>query len=133
MQQALARGGFARSTFADDRQRLAWTDREVNAIDRADLASFAGGGKYLAQLDYLQQRAGGFASWRDAIGRGRAGPRGGQEIVAVWLHRSLEEIVDRPELDEASALHHPHPMAVLRNDSEVVGDQDHRACASAAL
>jgi hypothetical protein len=55
MQQALAGRSLAGSAFTDDRQCLAATNREVDAVNRAYLATLARGWEDLPKLGYLQQ------------------------------------------------------------------------------
>src|SRR5215470_1766424 len=49
-----------------------------------------------------------------------------QERPGVGMGRRVVDLLDRPGLDQATRVHHRDLIAHLRNDTEVVGDEDQR-------
>src|SRR5580698_2318075 len=47
-----------------------------------------------------------------------------EERDRIGVARRAEYVGDPPCLDEAPGIHHPHPLAGLRDDADVVGDED---------
>ena len=118
--------GLAGAGFADDAERLALAHRDVDAVDRLDVAD------RLAQHAALDRKpdlevVGLDHERRIRLQRRRIGLRlGRQQRAGIRMLRRGEDSLDRPLLDDLALLHHADGVGELAHDAEVVGDEQHR-------
>src|SRR5712692_1873247 len=50
--------------------------------------------------------------------------RGVAQHLGIGMQRLLEDVRDRPGLDDAAEIHHRHALAEIADDAEIVRDED---------
>ena len=112
--------------LADDAERLALLDGEVDAVDCFDMADDMAQKAALDREPHAQ-----ILGLEDGLGLGVGGRRraprlGGDQVLGVRVLRRGEDVGRRAALDDLAVIHDAHPVGHLAHDAEIVGDEQHR-------